>query len=554
MCSFTILTHADSDWRTVSKNFQRTGAFDLKTKSARLDFTGLEDVSFDDPDKIFHSSGRSLSGNYTFGFRDIQTTNLFSGSLSTGIMVDEKVAYFATDTRLGIALDLNQKKVVWNVNLGAQVKAEPIVAGELIYFCDMKGKVTAVSKTSGGVIWQLSMKDAILADPLLKGDMLVITDKSGLIQTIDTQLNQKQWSYQLPSGVEGTPMIVEDKLWVGSLDGILYRFDLRSGHREYQQKLSSAVRHGMCLVQSPSRPSCIVVGTATGMLHVFGLDGQEWLHSPIDLENQTLTPIASRGLVYVCHEVSFFQIDPLLGEPLFEFSPSGQNFFGDLVFDGQSIHALVLKKSPSTTAKIVDVQFSFLDEWHSESNHLLVLDMSDLQWDGRLQEDYWKKAATFPLEWTSDGAQHFEKVVLKMALSKQGLVLGGSFEKGGGMDFESSTIQHQEFQIDLKQLSLDLEAQIKVPYSGKVWLNEKLGKYKNNTIIHRHVEPGTSSWSFEMYLPVSMDQLNQHQVFELNASYRLVISKPQQEEIVLEFCLNPRKDISSLLIPDGPLK
>lgn len=545
---------ASSDWATVSQNFQRTGTFELKAKSARLDFTGLEDISFDDPDKIFHSSGRSLSGDYEFGFRDIKITNLFSGALSTGILVYDNVAYFATDSKHGVALELDKKKVKWKVDLGARVEAEPIVAGELVYFCDTNGKVTAVSKTTGGVIWQLKMKASIIADPLLKDKTLVIVDQNGLIQTIDTELNQKQWSYQLPSGVQGTPMIVDDKLWVGSLGGVLYRFDLLSGLREFQYKLSSPVRHGMCLVTSPNRPSMVVVGTATGMLHVFTLDGTELPHSPLDLENQTLTPIASRGLIYVCHEVSFFQIDPLLGEPLFEFSPSGQNFFGDLVFDGQSIHALVLKKSPATTAKIVDVQFSFLDDWHSESNHLPVLQMSDVQWDGHLQEDFWRSAAEFPLQWTSDGAQHFEKVEIRLALSPQGFVLGGSFEQAKGSKLHPSWIRTSEFQIQLKQLSLELEGQLKIPRTGEVWMDQKLKNYRNNTIIHKSIEKGTSSWSFEMFIPVSMNKLKNHQVFEINASHRLVLQKDQGQEATLEFCINPRKDISSLLIPAEPLK
>lgn len=545
---------ADSDWKTVSKNFQRTGSFELKTKSARLDFTGLEDVSFDDPDKIFHSSGRSLSGHYEFGFKDIETTNLFSGSLSTGIVVDEGVAYFSTSSKLGLALDLELKKVIWNVDLGSELKAEPVMTEELVYFCDTSGKVTAVSKKSGGVIWKLNMKAAVHANPLLKDHLLVITDTSGLIQTVDTRQNQKLWSYQLPSGIEGTAMIVSDKLWVASVGGVLYCFDLFSGNRESQHKLSSGVYHGMCLVDSPNRPPLVVVGTSTGMLHAFQLTGRELQNSPIDLENQTLTPIASRGLVYVCHEVSFFQIDPWLGESLFEFSPSGQNFFGDLVFDGKSIHALVLKKSPTTTAKIVDVQFSFLDDWHMESNHLPVLKMADIQWDGNLGEAYWSHAARFPLQWTSDGAQHFENVELLMGLSEQGIVIGGSFSEGGSVKFPPSIVQDEEFIISLKQISLQLDSGYKISKRGELQVSEKSGKYKSNTVFHKSVDEASGQWSFEMFVPVSMKKLNLHQVFEINASYVLNLGKNENSVAKLEFCLNPRKDISSLLIPDQPLK
>jgi len=539
---------AAGDWLNKANDQQRSANFEVQSTSMLLDFTGLKDVSGDDPNKIFQSSGYSMDGHYEFGFGHIQTLNLFSGSITTGIVVEQDMAYFATDAKQVIALNLRDNAIKWKVETRHVVMIEPMVIGDQIFVADIEGHVIAISKQNGGVSWSISMKAAVRANLVYSAPYLVVADKSGLIQILDTTTYTKHWSYQLPSGIEGTPIIVDQKLWVASLGGVLYRFDLLTGRAELQCNLTGAVHHGMCKVESKMRPSLVVVGTDKGMLHSFDLQGQELPYSPIDLKDGALSPISGGGLVYVCHNTSFFQIDPWLGEALFEFTPSGQNFFGDLVYDGQSIHALVLLNSAAKVAKILDYQFSFRNFKGSEFSPIPRKGLAHLGWDGKIEELFWSDCLEIPFKWTDLKSPHFEKITLRIAAVKQGLMLAGEFIQGGSTKQTWEFPNEPRFEIELLQSGLSTSLFV-YPSSKTDLLNIAIGNGKKVEMVACRPDASKENWSFECFVPVSKASFSKTNKMDLKASYHQPMMGLDKSVVELIFKPNLGSDPLELMMP-----
>lgn len=537
---FILLNHSiySDDWRYISNNKLRDGQFISNSNYLRLDFTGLNDVSFNDPKRIVYSSGRVIEGEYQFGFFDENLLDLFSGSVTTGIVVDNNKAYFGTSDKEVIALDLGFKRVLWSVKLDSFIKAEPIVLKDRVYFCDLGGQVTAISKLSGGVDWKVEMNSPIIANPVLKDDHLILISQKGLIQVLSVEHSNRYWSYQLPTGVEGTPLVVDNKVWIGTLGGDLVVFDLISGNKELQIRLSGAVKSGMCLVKSPGKPSLVVLGTIEGGLHFFKTGGDELLHSPYDIGFAPLTPISSQGLVYVCHELSLFQINPWLGESLFEFTPSGHNFVGDLVYDGKVLHAISVIEKKNSISKILDYQFSFENREPNLNLALPILMERETSIDGKVLEDEWEGALKIPHNWLVSGSPHFEEINLYLMLSKGKLKLAGEFRNQGGSKQVWNALAPPHFEVTLSESKLNFEHSFKVnPIRG---LSSDDSKEKK-ILFKQYYTEDYLDWSFETEIPVSNFERNEKYNLKLKSRYVQNITRSKDENLIFEF-VNHIKD------------
>ncbi len=163
------------------------------------------------------------------------------GSLSSAPLVAGQHLLLSTDLR-GLDTKPGYGRVVvmdpargrialnWPVTTSAGLHAQPAQQGDRLYLGDRKGRVYALSPTSGQVEMLHTLRSmvlgAVLVDP--QRGHLVVGESYGFVTTL-TLAGRLVWQEKVGGAVVGQPLLTEQGLFVGAGDGCLYLLDPGSG-------------------------------------------------------------------------------------------------------------------------------------------------------------------------------------------------------------------------------------------------------------------------------------------------------------------------------------
>ena len=265
-------------------------------------------------------------------------------SLGGGVAYANDLVYVTTAFGDVFALNAADGETVWQQNLGAPIRAAPMVADGRVFASTFDNRLTALSAQDGGVLWThegITESAGLLgaAVPSVSGDLVITSYSSGEVFALRVENGRVAWSDSLIfqgrmgartnlSDVDASPVIDRGMVVAASQSGRLVAIDLRSGLRIWEQEIPS--------VQTPwvAGDYIYVVTTDAELVCMRRGDGRiRWVtelpryEDPEDREGPILWSgpvLAGARLVVTSNDGRAYSVSPYSGELLGEQSlPDG---------------------------------------------------------------------------------------------------------------------------------------------------------------------------------------------------------------------------------------
>jgi outer membrane protein assembly factor BamB len=170
-----------------------------------------------------------------------------------------------TDTVIG-----ERFQIQWRYRASASVRVTPIVADGRIFV--LSGSLATALSAAGEELWQVDLGQQVEAPPVAAGDVLVIGTSAGSLLALETGTGRKLWKYDLGSRIQGSPNLVQGKkgdsvLAISQSDGILHRVNLSDGSRVW-----STERTNRCDGSLAVDGGLVVYGNCDAALYIHDVD------------------------------------------------------------------------------------------------------------------------------------------------------------------------------------------------------------------------------------------------------------------------------------------
>ena len=184
--------------------------------------------------------------------------------------------------------------IKWSTDLGYPLGSAPILVDGVVYEGDVGGTLFALEATSGAALWQINLGNQGVANPVVTGGLVYAgTNANGTLVAVDASSGQIVWEKDLGGGVFDSPAVASGRLYIGSNDGNLYALDAANGTTLW----TAAVRPSTSVAY---RDGVLYVGTWDQ--RVFALDataGSVLWRSPPLVGLIDSTPALSKTLLFV---------------------------------------------------------------------------------------------------------------------------------------------------------------------------------------------------------------------------------------------------------------
>jgi polyvinyl alcohol dehydrogenase (cytochrome) len=109
----------------------------------------------------------------------------------------------------------------WSYAYGEPVLSSPLVAGGLVYLAGSSGPVRALAATDGSVVWQTNVGAEVRMTPTLDAGLLFVGTHvaPGTFDALDAATGAVRWSATLPGAIRGEPLVLGGVVYVGDASG-----------------------------------------------------------------------------------------------------------------------------------------------------------------------------------------------------------------------------------------------------------------------------------------------------------------------------------------------
>ncbi len=151
-----------------------------------------------------------------------------------------------------------QRKVRWSLTLDELTGSVPAVVENTLYIGDYF-KVRAVDARSGKKVWTAEASGPVGTSPAVAGNLVFFGLLDGKIVALDRHSGKLAWEYQTDNYIDSSPTVVDGILHIGSGDGGIYALDAQNGELIWKKttagniRLSPAVADGMVYAVSDMR-------------------------------------------------------------------------------------------------------------------------------------------------------------------------------------------------------------------------------------------------------------------------------------------------------------
>ena len=143
-------------------------------------------------------------------------------------VIADGVVYFMTSgpNLVGelIAIDIATQQARWRYETPTENYSAPSVAGELLIWGGLDGRIHALTAASGDPAWTFPTSDIIFSAPAIAGDIAYVGSNDKYLYALDTATGRMQWQFRADSGVS-SPVIADGVVYVGTEGGVLYALE-----------------------------------------------------------------------------------------------------------------------------------------------------------------------------------------------------------------------------------------------------------------------------------------------------------------------------------------
>jgi outer membrane protein assembly factor BamB len=159
---------------------------------------------------------------------------LAASSKVTPAIADGVVYVGANDGKLR-AFNARTGKELWSVDTGAEILAQPLVAGGKVYSANGLGLVSA-STTAGKKVWSFTAGDAVYSSPVLAEGKVIFGCNNGWLYAVDAATGALAWVNKDGTySIESKPFVWNGKVYYGAWDQFIRCVNAKDGKLVWQQ-------------------------------------------------------------------------------------------------------------------------------------------------------------------------------------------------------------------------------------------------------------------------------------------------------------------------------
>ena len=279
--------------------FDATHAY-IPLRSGKLTAIGLKDGktlwTVDAPSSWAPATGQGLL--FVAHENEIVARDATDGHQRWRVLLDHPLAiaplfdtgwlFVGSEDGVIVALRAVDGAVLWKLDVGSRIVAQPAPAGMSVYLALSDGRIVAVDLNSGTEAWTRQ-----LATPtsgiLALDDRMFVGTEDNYFYCLALKDGSIKWRWRTGGDIVGGPIVDEARVFFLSLDNVLRALDRRSGSQQWLQAISSRTIGG------PFRSgSLIIVATLSPQLQAFhSADGKPAGSSPAPQGDDLSTTLAA---------------------------------------------------------------------------------------------------------------------------------------------------------------------------------------------------------------------------------------------------------------------
>lgn len=111
---------------------------------------------------------------------------------------------------------------IWKTDdLGGPVVSAPAVDGNMMFVSTFANEVLAINLDNREVIWRFTTEDWAWASPVVHEDQVYASDISGNFYAIDRETGLQNWQIEPGGQIVSPPLVAFDRVYFGTSDGLL---------------------------------------------------------------------------------------------------------------------------------------------------------------------------------------------------------------------------------------------------------------------------------------------------------------------------------------------
>ena len=223
--------------------------------------------------------------------------------------LDRNALFIATHANIIYSLEPATGKLRWSREVAGVPTAPPsvvdgvvYVSGELRYEHNPEtGVMFALDASSGDQLWKFDIPRGswvevwapLRADPVLAGGMVYVGSFNGSMYALDAANGELRWSYEAGDVISSPAVVVRDTVYFGSKDSQVYALDAATGVLRWSYKTAGELWEGPIVVgglvyQGPGDPYLYALDAGTGELRwSHATDAPRWSR-----------PVVADGILY----------------------------------------------------------------------------------------------------------------------------------------------------------------------------------------------------------------------------------------------------------------
>lgn len=152
------------------------------------------------------------------------------GSISSGVIVRNGVAYFGCRDHFFYALNPKNGKVIWKFGASDQVGGStPVIDDGTIYFGCYDYNMYALDTKSGELKWKFKTEGEVGAQCCVDGNLVYFGSRDNTVYALDKRTGKLAWKFRTSDEVACVPTVCGNRLLIGSFDRNLYCLNKLSG-------------------------------------------------------------------------------------------------------------------------------------------------------------------------------------------------------------------------------------------------------------------------------------------------------------------------------------
>jgi len=202
-----------------------------------------DDVDIYEPDPLVELDNE-------FEVDTLWSTQIGDGVKDTTVKIAPVFAYnkifVADNSGLVAAVEPDSGKIIWQVDLEAEIGGGPAVANQLVAVGTQQGELILLSAVDGSIKWRKQASSEIISSPAIGEGFVVVNSVDGKIAAFDAETGEQKWFYDqsIPSLTlrgNSSPVITGGGAISGFSNGKLAVFLLGSGRMAWEKTITAPV-------------------------------------------------------------------------------------------------------------------------------------------------------------------------------------------------------------------------------------------------------------------------------------------------------------------------